>query len=121
MQVKASILPAVVNPSFAAQLRPTGGGPVQLGIRGLGRPKFAWAAGTMQHGCPEACPPRCRARPRLFGARPPPLGRLGLATPGGLLSVYGLCFYNEGEVGLWPCARVNGEHTIDVLRRLRAE
>jgi hypothetical protein len=29
--------------------------------------------------------------------------------------------YNEGEVRLWPDARANGEHTIDVLRRLRAE
>jgi transposase len=37
------------------------------------------------------------------------------------LSFYGLYLYNEGEVRLWPYARANGEHTIDVLRRLRAE
>ena len=37
------------------------------------------------------------------------------------LSVYGLYLPNEGEVRLWPSARANGEHTIDVLQRLRAE
>jgi DDE superfamily endonuclease len=47
------------------------------------------------------------------------------------LSFYGLYLYNEGEVRhlynegevrLWPYARrANGEHTIDVLRRPRAE
>ena len=29
--------------------------------------------------------------------------------------------YNEGQVRVWPYARANGEHIIDVLRRLRAE
>jgi transposase len=37
------------------------------------------------------------------------------------LSFYGLYLYNEGQVRLWPYPRANGEHTIDVLRRLRAE
>ena len=37
------------------------------------------------------------------------------------VSFYGLYFYNEGQVRVWPYARANGEHTIDVLRRLRAE
>ena len=37
------------------------------------------------------------------------------------VSFYGLYLYNEGEVRLWPYARANGEHTIEVLRRLRAE
>src|SRR3954452_2913358 len=37
------------------------------------------------------------------------------------LSFYGLYLYNEGEVRLWPYARANAEHTIDVLQRLRAE
>src|SRR3954463_10909106 len=37
------------------------------------------------------------------------------------LSFYCLYLYNEGAVRLWPYARANGEHTIDVLRRLRAE
>ena len=37
------------------------------------------------------------------------------------LSFYGLYLYNEGQVRLWPFARANGEHTVDVLRRLRAE
>lgn len=36
-------------------------------------------------------------------------------------SFYGLYIYSEGQVRLWPYARANGEHTIDVLRRLRAE
>jgi transposase len=36
------------------------------------------------------------------------------------VSFYGLYLYNEGQVRLWPCPRANGEHTIDVLRRLRA-
>ena len=34
---------------------------------------------------------------------------------------YGLYFYNEGQVRIWPYPRANGEHTIDVLHRLRAE
>ena len=37
------------------------------------------------------------------------------------ISLYGLYLYNEGEVRLWPYPRANGEHTMDVLRRLRAE
>ena len=37
------------------------------------------------------------------------------------MSFYGLYLYNEGQVRLWPYPRANGEHTIDVLRRLRAE
>jgi transposase len=37
------------------------------------------------------------------------------------VSFYGLYLYNEGAVRLWPYARANGEHTIDVLRRLRTE
>jgi transposase len=37
------------------------------------------------------------------------------------VSFYGLYLYNEGQVRLWPYARANGQHTIDVLRRLRAE
>jgi transposase len=36
------------------------------------------------------------------------------------VSVYGLYLYNEGQVRLWPFPRANGEHTIEVLRRLRA-
>ena len=37
------------------------------------------------------------------------------------VSFYGLYLYNEGHVRLWPFRRANGEHTIDVLRRLRTE
>jgi transposase len=37
------------------------------------------------------------------------------------VSFYGLYLYNEGQVRLWPYVRANGEHTIQVLRRLRAE
>jgi transposase len=37
------------------------------------------------------------------------------------VSFYGAYLYNEGAVRLWPYARANGEHTVDVLRRLRAE
>ena len=37
------------------------------------------------------------------------------------VSFYGLHLYNEGQVRLWPYPRANGEHTIQVLRRLRAE
>ncbi len=36
------------------------------------------------------------------------------------VSVYGLYLYNEGQVRRWPYSRANGEHTIAVLRRLRA-
>lgn len=37
------------------------------------------------------------------------------------VSFYGLYLYNEGQVRIWPYARANGAHTIDVLRRLRTE
>ena len=37
------------------------------------------------------------------------------------VSFYGLYLYNEGQVRLWPYPRANGDHTIAVLRRLRAE
>jgi transposase len=37
------------------------------------------------------------------------------------VSFYGLYLYNEGQVRLWPVPRANGEHTVEVLRRLRAE
>ena len=37
------------------------------------------------------------------------------------VSFYGLSLSNEGQVRLWPYPRANGEHTIDVLHRLRAE
>jgi transposase len=37
------------------------------------------------------------------------------------VSFYGLYLYNEGQVRLWPYARANSTHTIDVLRRLWAE
>jgi transposase len=37
------------------------------------------------------------------------------------VSCYGLDLYNEGQVRLWPYRRANGEHTIDVLRRLRTK
>ena len=37
------------------------------------------------------------------------------------VSFYGLYLYDEGQVRLWSYPRANGEHTIDVLRRLRAE
>ena len=37
------------------------------------------------------------------------------------LSFYGLYLYNQGQGRLWPYPRANGEHTIDVLRRLRTE
>ena len=36
------------------------------------------------------------------------------------VSFYGLYLYNEGQVRIWPCPRASGEHTIDVLQRLRA-
>jgi transposase len=37
------------------------------------------------------------------------------------VSVYGVYLYNEGQVRLWSYSRANGEHTIEVLQRLRAE
>jgi transposase len=37
------------------------------------------------------------------------------------VSFYGLYLYNEGQVRLWPFPRANGDHTIEVLRRLRTE
>jgi transposase len=57
---------------------------------------------------------------RLWIASCPDLFRVspGLAAR---VSFYGLYLYNEGQVRLWPYARANGAHTIDVLRRLQAE
>jgi transposase len=37
------------------------------------------------------------------------------------VSFYGLYLDNEGQVRLWPFPRANGDHTIAVLQRLRAE
>ena len=37
------------------------------------------------------------------------------------VSINGVYLYNEGKVRLWPYSRANGEHTIAVLRRRRAE
>src|SRR5204863_4961530 len=37
------------------------------------------------------------------------------------VSFYGLYLYNAGQVRLWPYPRANGDHTIEVLQRLRAE
>ena len=37
------------------------------------------------------------------------------------VSFYGLYLYNEGQVRIWSYPRANGAHTIDALRRLRAE
>jgi transposase len=37
------------------------------------------------------------------------------------VSFYGLYFYNEGQVRIWPYDRADGGNTIDVLRRLRVE
>jgi transposase len=37
------------------------------------------------------------------------------------VSFYGLYLYNEAQVRIWPYPCANGEHTIDVLRRLRTE
>ena len=37
------------------------------------------------------------------------------------VSFYGVYLYNKGQVRLWPYPRADGEHTIDVLHRLRAE
>src|SRR6201996_5082732 len=37
------------------------------------------------------------------------------------LSFYGLYLYTEGVVRLWPYPCANGAHTIEALRRLRAE
>jgi transposase len=48
---------------------------------------------------------------------------LASSSPGlkAKVSFYGLYFYNEGQVRIWPYERANGGNTIDVLRRLRAE
>jgi transposase len=37
------------------------------------------------------------------------------------VSFYGLYLYNEGQVRIWPYDRASGDHTIEVMRRLRAE
>ena len=37
------------------------------------------------------------------------------------VSFYGLYLFNEGQVRVWSYPRANGEHTMDVLRRLRTE
>jgi transposase len=36
------------------------------------------------------------------------------------VSFYGIYLYSESETRIWPYPRANGEHTIDVLKRLRA-
>src|SRR5689334_9609491 len=59
-------------------------------------------------------------RPSLACHLSPPLGPYracrGVRQTGGRSYLY-----NEGQVRLWPYPRANGEHTIAVLQRLRAE
>jgi transposase len=37
------------------------------------------------------------------------------------VSFYGIYLYSESKVEIWPYPRANGEHTIDVLNRLREQ
>ena len=41
--------------------------------------------------------------------------------PAAKVSFYGSYLWNEGQVRLWPYPRADGEHTTEVLSRLRAE
>jgi transposase len=45
------------------------------------------------------------------------------STPGlsEKVSFYGLYLYNEAQVRIWPYPRANGDNTIEVLQRLRAQ
>src|ERR671938_385730 len=85
-------------------------------------------------GAPVRCAAAaCRRQSSLRSAWPSPPGRpwresgqrlwVASISPGlsAKLSFYGLYLYNEGQVRLWPFARANGEHTVELLRRLRAE
>src|ERR687886_662618 len=58
--------------------------------------------------------PPCRMGPRALRA-----GVLSRDDPNGPARPQAVL--EEGQVRLWPYRRANGEHTIDVLRRLRAE
>jgi hypothetical protein len=62
----------------------------------------------------------------MGGTRSALLNRLALAASVGQTLVLRPLslqryLYNEGVVRLWPYACANGEHTVDVLRRLRTE
>ena len=51
-------------------------------------------------------------------------GAAGVSLPPtrpGCQQFYKPYLYSEGRVRVWPYARANGEHTVNVLRRLRAE
>ena len=68
---------------------------------------------------------RTSTRTRISGTAGPSAGQrfwIASSSPGlsARVSFYGLYLYNEGQVRLWPFPRANGEHTIEVLRRLRA-
>src|SRR5215212_3546783 len=81
-------------------------------------------------GRPGAAAGLCRAAPERPGGRPTRSASLGLGISWSMwmrhtstrtrVSFYGLSLDNEGQVRLWPFPRANGEHTIEVLRRLRA-
>ena len=55
-----------------------------------------------------------------WGVRGTPF-HLTSSSPGlsAKVSFYGLCLYNKGQVRIWPYPRASGEHTSNVLRRLR--
>src|SRR3954462_5984625 len=57
----------------------------------------------------------------MGGTRSALLDRLALAASVGQTLVLRPLSLNEGVVRLWPYACANGEHTVDVLRRLRTE
>src|SRR4051795_4766683 len=69
--------------------------------------------------------PGLSARGSLYGLYLYNEGQVALLPqspgPAARVSFYGLYLYNEGEVRLWPYPRANGDHTIAVLQRLRAE
>ena len=55
-----------------------------------------------------------------WGVRGTPF-HIASSSPGlsAKVSFYGLYLDNQGQVRIWPYPRASGEHTIDVLRRLR--
>src|SRR3954454_17575167 len=88
--------------------------------RGTTRPAFGSLSRRGAH------PPGRGSRLRLGRAWPASMDRLKLAAPvSARLVLWALSLQRgpgeRGQVRLWPYPRANGEHTVEVLQRLRAE
>ena len=84
----------------------------------VGIDRLHGTASVVRVSAPSHLVPRCRKRGASISSKQVHSSSPGLSAK---RSFHGLYLYNEGQVRLWPYPRANGEHTVTVLQRLRAE